>query len=169
MPMYPLAWPRVGPYCRLLWPNSLSLGVGAYFYPPEYNPNQVCFAQRLLEALTSADLRPLPLTLERSSLPKLTSLVWTFLGTFSAHNPYTYRVSWYRNVFRILKIGPSFEVNGKAIASLDLDVDMTVGFNYTIGSAKFTFPPTGNSPAVSASIGDTCMSYLSYSFSYLTF
>lgn len=40
----------------------------------------------------------------------------------------------------MLSIGPTFEVNGQAKASLDLDVDMNVGLSYHIENVQFTFP-----------------------------
>ncbi|KAF9445254.1 hypothetical protein P691DRAFT_785478 [Macrolepiota fuliginosa MF-IS2] len=40
----------------------------------------------------------------------------------------------------VLSVGPTFQVNARATASLNLDVDMRVGVNYHIGNAQFVFP-----------------------------
>ncbi|KAJ7143998.1 hypothetical protein C8R44DRAFT_141912 [Mycena epipterygia] len=55
----------------------------------------------------------------------------------------------------ILSIGPSFEVNANAKATLDLNVDMTLGINYNIENAQLFFPPKGKSSGGSFSLGDT--------------
>ncbi|KAF8898004.1 hypothetical protein CPB84DRAFT_1748022 [Gymnopilus junonius] len=54
----------------------------------------------------------------------------------------------------ILTIGPSFEIDGQATATLDVDVDMTVGISYTIDNAQLTFPPKSSSKGT-FNIGDT--------------
>lgn len=43
----------------------------------------------------------------------------------------------------VLTIGPSFQINGQAKATLNLDVDMRVGVNYHIEKAEFVFPKGG--------------------------
>ncbi|KAJ3569322.1 hypothetical protein NP233_g5127 [Leucocoprinus birnbaumii] len=54
----------------------------------------------------------------------------------------------------VLSIGPTFQINAQGKASLDLDVDMTVGVKWNIDQAKFTFP-TGGSQGGSFTPGDT--------------
>lgn len=54
----------------------------------------------------------------------------------------------------VLSIGPTFQINAQAKASLDLDVDMTVGVKYNIDKAEFTFPK-GGSKGGSFTPGDT--------------
>ncbi|KAJ3569321.1 hypothetical protein NP233_g5126 [Leucocoprinus birnbaumii] len=44
----------------------------------------------------------------------------------------------------ILSIGPTFQINAEGKASLDLDLDMTVGVKWTVDSAQFTFPDGGS-------------------------
>ena len=41
---------------------------------------------------------------------------------------------------RILEIGPTFKVLGETKVTLDVDVDMKVGFSYTVSNAKLFFP-----------------------------
>ncbi|KAF7329620.1 hypothetical protein MKEN_00225000 [Mycena kentingensis (nom. inval.)] len=57
----------------------------------------------------------------------------------------------------ILTIGPTFEVNANAQATLDLNVDMSVGINYKIENAQLVFPPKGSSGdnAGAFTLGDT--------------
>ncbi|KXN88374.1 hypothetical protein AN958_07417 [Leucoagaricus sp. SymC.cos] len=43
----------------------------------------------------------------------------------------------------VLEIGPSFQVNAQAKASLNLDLDMTVGVKYHVDKAEFVFPQGG--------------------------
>jgi len=61
--------------------------------------------------------------------------------------------------YRFLSIGPTFQIHGQAKASLDLDVDMTVGVNYNIDKVNFTFP-TGGGQGGSFTPGDTRMSFI---------
>jgi hypothetical protein len=44
-------------------------------------------------------------------------------------------------LFSILTVGPTFEVNAQALASLDLGVDLTMGLNYHVKNAELIFPP----------------------------
>ncbi|KAJ7471656.1 hypothetical protein B0H11DRAFT_1729811 [Mycena galericulata] len=55
----------------------------------------------------------------------------------------------------ILSIGPTFEVNANAKATLDVNVDMTIGINYNIENAQLFFPPNGKSSGGTFSLGDT--------------
>ena len=43
--------------------------------------------------------------------------------------------------FSILTIGPSFKLNARAIASLDLDIDLAVDIAYKVENTKVFFPP----------------------------
>jgi len=63
------------------------------------------------------------------------------------------------NLCRIVSIGPTLQINAQAKASLDLDVDMTLGVNYDIGQVNFTFP-TGGGQGGSFTPGDTRMSII---------
>ncbi|ESK93403.1 hypothetical protein Moror_1814 [Moniliophthora roreri MCA 2997] len=44
----------------------------------------------------------------------------------------------------ILEVGPTFEINARATASLDVNMDLTVGLTYQISDAQFTFPAKAN-------------------------
>ncbi|KAJ7149272.1 hypothetical protein C8R43DRAFT_888085 [Mycena crocata] len=55
----------------------------------------------------------------------------------------------------ILSIGPTFEVNANAKATLDLNVDMTVGINYHVENAQLFFPPKDEKSGGAFSLGDT--------------
>ncbi|KAJ6608508.1 hypothetical protein B0H10DRAFT_2226802 [Mycena sp. CBHHK59/15] len=50
------------------------------------------------------------------------------------------------NLPGILSIGPTFEVNANAKATLDLNVDLTVGINYHVDNAQLFFPPRARPP-----------------------
>ncbi|KAJ2912664.1 hypothetical protein MD484_g7760, partial [Candolleomyces efflorescens] len=45
-------------------------------------------------------------------------------------------------VTRILTIGPTFRIDASAVASLDVNADLTVGINYAIEQASMVYPPT---------------------------
>ncbi|KAJ7708198.1 hypothetical protein B0H17DRAFT_1191688 [Mycena rosella] len=57
----------------------------------------------------------------------------------------------------ILSIGPTFQVDAQVTASLDVNLDMTVGLNFDVNNAQLRFPPgSGDAPDANAfSIGDT--------------
>ncbi|KAF8961154.1 hypothetical protein BDZ97DRAFT_1226986 [Flammula alnicola] len=56
----------------------------------------------------------------------------------------------------ILTIGPSFQINAQATATLDVNVGLTVGINYKIDGAELVFPPNRNkSSGGGFNIGDT--------------
>ncbi|KAJ7664073.1 hypothetical protein B0H17DRAFT_304395 [Mycena rosella] len=55
----------------------------------------------------------------------------------------------------ILSIGPTFEVNVNAKATLDLNVDASIGINYHVEKAQLFFPPNGKTSGGSFSLGDT--------------
>ncbi|KAJ7474871.1 hypothetical protein FB451DRAFT_1246878 [Mycena latifolia] len=57
----------------------------------------------------------------------------------------------------ILTVGPSFQVDAQVTASLDVNLDMTVGINFDVNNAQLSFPPgSGDAPDGKAfSIGDT--------------
>ncbi|KAF4610321.1 hypothetical protein D9613_010283 [Agrocybe pediades] len=56
----------------------------------------------------------------------------------------------------ILEIGPSFQINAQAKATLDVDLTMNVGVNYKISNAKLIFPPSSDEASGgSFSIEDT--------------
>ncbi|KAF7292106.1 hypothetical protein MIND_01237300 [Mycena indigotica] len=55
----------------------------------------------------------------------------------------------------ILSIGPTFQVNANAKATLDMNVDMTVGINYHIDNAQLFFPPNGQQGGGSFQLGNT--------------
>ncbi|KAJ7495528.1 hypothetical protein FB451DRAFT_1077168 [Mycena latifolia] len=55
----------------------------------------------------------------------------------------------------ILSIGPTFEVNANAKATLDLNVDASIGINYHVDNAQLFFPPNGKQSGGSFSLGDT--------------
>ncbi|KAJ7474872.1 hypothetical protein FB451DRAFT_1088510 [Mycena latifolia] len=57
----------------------------------------------------------------------------------------------------ILTVGPSFQVAAQVTASLDVNLDMTVGINFNVDNAQLSFPPgSGAAPSGKAfSIGDT--------------
>lgn len=43
---------------------------------------------------------------------------------------------------RIISIGPTFEIDGEAKATIDLDVDMTVDLAYNVSDLQLFFPPS---------------------------
>ncbi|KAF9043202.1 hypothetical protein BJ165DRAFT_1529291 [Panaeolus papilionaceus] len=56
----------------------------------------------------------------------------------------------------ILTLGPSFAINAKVSAELDLSVNANVGLNYKIENAQLVFPPSGDQGKQGAfNIGDT--------------
>ncbi|KAJ7249854.1 hypothetical protein C8J57DRAFT_1139113 [Mycena rebaudengoi] len=56
----------------------------------------------------------------------------------------------------ILSIGPTFQVNANAKATLDVNVDMTVGINYHVEKAQLFFPPKSGQRSTGAfSLGNT--------------
>ncbi|KAG6877409.1 hypothetical protein C0992_010015 [Termitomyces sp. T32_za158] len=58
----------------------------------------------------------------------------------------------------ILTIGPTFEVDAQASASLNLQADTTVGLDYSLDNAQLTFPPNSdqtNNAGNAFTIGDT--------------
>ncbi|KJA17632.1 hypothetical protein HYPSUDRAFT_205982 [Hypholoma sublateritium FD-334 SS-4] len=55
----------------------------------------------------------------------------------------------------ILTIGPTFEIDGQATATLDANVGLTVGIAYSINNAQLVFPPNGNGTKGTFSIDDT--------------
>ncbi|EKM77468.1 hypothetical protein AGABI1DRAFT_76923 [Agaricus bisporus var. burnettii JB137-S8] len=55
---------------------------------------------------------------------------------------------------RIFSIGPTFQINANAKASLNIDTDMRIGVAYHIDNAKFDFP-NGGKKSGSFSAGDT--------------
>ncbi|PCH33009.1 hypothetical protein WOLCODRAFT_63935 [Wolfiporia cocos MD-104 SS10] len=56
----------------------------------------------------------------------------------------------------ILTIGPTFEVNAEASATIDVDLGLVVGLNYTIDDAQLLFPPPSNyTPTGNFIPGDT--------------
>ncbi|KAK0495454.1 hypothetical protein EDD18DRAFT_241861 [Armillaria luteobubalina] len=57
----------------------------------------------------------------------------------------------------ILSIGPSFQIDARANATLDVNLDLNVGVVYNISQAQFVFPPAdGNTPGSgSFNAGDT--------------
>ena len=44
-------------------------------------------------------------------------------------------------IIRFFSLGPTFQINTRAIASFDLAVDMQVGINYHLDNAQFVYPP----------------------------
>jgi hypothetical protein len=46
------------------------------------------------------------------------------------------------NICSVLTLGPTFEVNAQALATLDVETDLTVGLNYKIDNAQLVFPPS---------------------------
>ncbi|KAF9466288.1 hypothetical protein BDZ94DRAFT_1306284 [Collybia nuda] len=63
-----------------------------------------------------------------------------------------------RALHRVLTVGPTFEVNAQAVASLDLDVGLTVGLNYKIDKAELIFPPNSKKAKAAGGtfkVGDT--------------
>lgn len=74
----------------------------------------------------------------------------------------------------ILTLGPSFQVDAQAKATLDIDVDLTVGINYKIDNAELIFPPNGKQASNKGAfnVGDTRTSFLVSKIeidSYVTF
>ncbi|KAJ6587509.1 hypothetical protein DFH09DRAFT_229978 [Mycena vulgaris] len=55
----------------------------------------------------------------------------------------------------ILSIGPTFEVSANVKATLDLNVDASIGLNYHVKKAQLFFPPKGKRSGGSFSLGDT--------------
>ncbi|KAJ6587589.1 hypothetical protein DFH09DRAFT_909649 [Mycena vulgaris] len=55
----------------------------------------------------------------------------------------------------ILSIGPTFEVNANVKATLDLNVDASIGINYHVDKAQLFFPPNGKQSGGSFALGDT--------------
>ncbi|KAJ7150475.1 hypothetical protein C8R43DRAFT_494922 [Mycena crocata] len=55
----------------------------------------------------------------------------------------------------ILTIGPTFQVDVQATASLDVNLDMTVGINLDLKNAQLRFPPGDKDDDKAFSIGDT--------------
>ncbi|KAK7049943.1 hypothetical protein VNI00_005373 [Paramarasmius palmivorus] len=61
----------------------------------------------------------------------------------------------------ILEVGPTFEVNARAVANLDVNMDVTVGLTYQINGAEFTFPKKdGDKTKGDFKLGDTRKSLL---------
>lgn len=44
-------------------------------------------------------------------------------------------------ITRFFSLGPTFQINTRAIASFDLAVGMQVGINYHLDNAQFVYPP----------------------------
>ncbi|KAJ7251009.1 hypothetical protein C8J57DRAFT_1666876 [Mycena rebaudengoi] len=55
----------------------------------------------------------------------------------------------------IFSIGLTFQVNANAKATLDVNVDMTVGINYHVEKAQLFFPPKGQGSTGAFSLGNT--------------
>lgn len=68
----------------------------------------------------------------------------------------------------ILTIGPTFEINANAVASLDVLLDLSVGVVYNIEKAQFVFPPQEEEGEEKGSftVGDTRQSFLLFSPSF---
>lgn len=66
---------------------------------------------------------------------------------------------WFRLNIRILiifSVGPSFVVNAKAVATLELEVDITLGLAHNITNGRLLFPALNQSNnAVNCTSGDT--------------
>jgi len=56
---------------------------------------------------------------------------------------------------RILTIGPTFQINAQAKATLDLNVDLNVGLNYNVAKGRLVFPPRDKNNSGSFQVGDT--------------
>ncbi|KAF8154920.1 hypothetical protein B0H34DRAFT_783905 [Crassisporium funariophilum] len=58
----------------------------------------------------------------------------------------------------ILTIGPSLQINAQAIATLELNLGLTVGVNYHVGNAELVFPPNSERAKAAGGVftlGDT--------------
>jgi len=55
----------------------------------------------------------------------------------------------------ILTIGPTFQINAQAKATLDLNVDLNVGLNYNVAKGRLVFPPRDKNNSGSFQVGDT--------------
>ena len=48
---------------------------------------------------------------------------------------------------RILSLGPSFEIDAQALATIDLDVSMDVDLAYSFSDLQLFFPPSDDHPS----------------------
>ncbi|KAH8810481.1 hypothetical protein DL96DRAFT_1685532 [Flagelloscypha sp. PMI_526] len=55
----------------------------------------------------------------------------------------------------IITVGPAFKIDGQALATLDLNVDVNVGVSYKIDNVQAIFPPKNGDKVGTFSIGDT--------------
>ncbi|KAJ7582528.1 hypothetical protein C8J56DRAFT_1055585 [Mycena floridula] len=55
----------------------------------------------------------------------------------------------------VLNIGPSLEIDVEAKATLDVNVDLTIGLNYHVEKALVSFPPTNDTQEPSFQVADT--------------
>lgn len=77
---------------------------------------------------------------EMSSCTKLVFLVSPSPGAYD-RIPF-HSLCFLMPIPRILTIGPTFRIDASAMASLDINADLTVGLNYAIEEASMVYPPT---------------------------